>query len=79
MTLWRSRVGGGWDLVGQSTQFVPSKSGNKTTSFVFSYTFTPDDAAVGKVTFRAVATPASGRDAVPGDNEVIALPTTVNR
>jgi hypothetical protein len=79
VSLWRSRVGGGWDLVGQSTQFVPTKSGNKTTSFVFSYTFAPDDAAVGKVTFRAVASPQSGRDALPGDNEVIALPTSVSR
>ena len=79
MSLWRSRVGGGWDLVGQSTQFVPSKSGNKTTSFVFSYTFTPEDATVGKVTFRVVASPNSGRDALPGDNEVIAMPTSVSR
>ncbi len=78
-TLWRSRVGGGWDLVGQSSQFVPSKAGNKTTSIVFSYTVTPEDATIGKVTFRAVATPDSGRDALPGDNEAIAPPTTVSR
>ena len=80
VTLYRSRPGsaGSWDLVGQSTQLVPGTSKNKTTSFVFAYTFTPEDAAMGKVTFRAVATINAGRDALPGDNESIGPPTTVN-
>lgn len=77
VTLYRSRPSGGWDVVGLSTQLVPGRTGNRTTSFVFSYTFTPDDASIGKVTFRAVATIASGRDALPGDNEAIAPPTIV--
>ena len=67
-----------WDFIGQSTQLVPGKSKNRTTSFVFSYTFTPEDATIGKVTFRAVASVNAGRDALPGDNELIAPPTTVN-
>ena len=80
VTLYRSRPGasGSWDFVGQSTQLVPGKSKNRTTSFVFSYTFTPEDATIGKVTFRAVASVNAGRDALPGDNELIAPPTTVN-
>jgi hypothetical protein len=78
VTLYRSRPGGAWDQVGQSTQLVPARTGNRTTSFVFAYTFTPDDASIGKVTFRAVASIASGRDALPGDNEAIAPPTAVS-
>jgi len=77
VTLYRSRPGGAWDQVGQSTQFVPARMGNRTTSFVFAYTFTPDDASIGKVSFRAVASIASGRDSLPGDNEAIAPPTVV--
>lgn len=65
-------------LVGTLTQFVPIRNGNKTTPFDFSYTFTADDAAVEKVSFRAVATIVGARDAVSGDNEAIALPTRVN-
>jgi hypothetical protein len=34
--------------------------------------------SVGKVTFRAVASFNAGRDALPGDNELIAPATTVN-
>ena len=34
--------------------------------------------SVGKVTFRAVASINAGRDALPGDNELIAPATTVN-
>lgn len=78
VTFFRSHVGGGWDQVGTQTQTVPVRSGNKTTAFSVLYTFTADDKAVGKVTFRAVATINGPRDALPADNEVIALPTKVN-
>ena len=47
--------------------------------FGFSYTFTADDAQIGKVTFRAVAVISGARDALPADNEAIAPPTKVSR
>src|SRR5438132_777487 len=52
--LFRS-VPGGFQQFGSLTQFVPMNPKNGTTEFAFSYTFTGDDAQIGKVTFRAVA------------------------
>jgi hypothetical protein len=72
-------VPNGYEQVGRLTQFVPVRSGNRTTTFAFSYTFTPADAAVGKVTFKAVASILNARDALPADNEAIASPTKVSR
>ncbi len=72
-------VPGGYQLVGTLTQQVPVRPSNRTTSFKFSYTFTKDDATIGKVTFRAVATLIDARDALPADNEAIASPTKVSR
>jgi hypothetical protein len=57
---------------------VPVRSGNRTTDFAFSYTFTAADKALGKVTFKAVANLLNGRDALPADNETISSPTKVN-
>jgi PKD repeat protein len=68
----------GWTVVGTLTQSVPVRSSNRTTDFAFSYTFTSDDAALGKVSFRAVASIVNARDALPGDNDVTALPTNVH-
>jgi hypothetical protein len=51
------------------------QTGNATISFAFSYTFTPGDAALGKVTFEAIATIAGPRDALPADNTAIASTT----
>jgi len=68
---------GGWQWVGSLRQSVPVRSGNRTTEFSFNYTFTAEDGALGKVTFRAVATLINARDALPADNEAIALPTKV--
>jgi hypothetical protein len=65
-------------LVGTLTQSVPVKSANRSTPFDFSYTFTAEDAAVGKVTFKAVATLVGPRDAAQADNEVISLPIRVD-
>jgi hypothetical protein len=62
---------------GSLTQSVPVRPRRKTTDFVFSYTFTTDDAAVGRVTFKAVATIVDARDALPSDNESVAPPTKV--
>lgn len=78
--LYKSVPGfGGYQQVGALQQSVPIRSSNRTTNFDFNYTFTSDDAAVGKVTFRAVAVIQSGRDALPADNEAIASPTKVTR
>ena len=46
---------GGFQLVGTLTQLVPVVQGNKTVPVTLSYTFSNDDAAVGKVTFQIVA------------------------
>ena len=68
IVFYRSRVGGGgWDQVGSQTQSVPARS-RKTTTFSALYTFTADDKAVGKVTFKAVAMINGARDALPADN-----------
>jgi len=69
-------VPGGFALVGSLTQLVVARP-NRTTEFPFNYTFTADDAALGKVTFKAVATIVNARDALTGDNTIISIPTTV--
>jgi Tol biopolymer transport system component len=71
-------VPGGFQFVGAVTQLVPLSSGNSTTGFNFSYTFTPADASIGKVTFKVVANLLGARDALPADNESIAPPTKVS-
>jgi PKD repeat protein len=69
----------GFQIVGTLTQQVGSiSSGNRVTPYDFSYTFTDDDAVIGKVTFKAVATMPNVRDAQPADNTAIAPPTKVN-
>jgi hypothetical protein len=68
----------GFEHIGTLTQRVPVRSGGRTTNFNFSYTFTHEDAAIGKVTFRAVAYLIDARDAFFSDNEAITAPTKVN-
>jgi hypothetical protein len=70
-------VPGGFDLVATSIQTLPTR--DRLTSVAFSYTFAPEDALIGKVTFKAVVSLLSGRDALPADNEAIGPPTKVNR
>ncbi|SRR6266576_384884 len=70
-------VPGGYQPVSTSVQTLPTR--DRVTTLLFSYTFTPDDAVIGKVTFRAVATIMGARDALPADNEAIGNPTKVNR
>jgi hypothetical protein len=65
--------------VGTSSQSVPVRSGNRTTDFTFSYTFSADDARLGKVSFQAVVSLSNARDAIPGDNQAQSLPTKVNK
>ncbi len=50
----------------------------RVTPFAFSYTFTPDDATIGNITFKAIAALSGARDALPADNEIVSLPTKVN-
>ncbi len=76
--LFRS-VPGGFQQFGSLTQSVPMNPKNGTTDFAFSYTFTADDAQIGKVTFKAVVVISGARDALPADNEAIAPPTKVSR
>jgi hypothetical protein len=76
--LYRSAPGG-WVYFASLTQYVPPRSANRTTDFNFSYTFTPEDASYGKVSFRAVANIQGGRDAFPADNEAISTPVKVAR
>jgi PKD repeat protein len=68
----------GFEFVGTLQQSVPVRSGGRTTDFKFSYTFTSTDASLGKVTFKAVASLIGARDALPADNEAVALPTKVS-
>ena len=50
--LLKSIPSGGFEEVGSLTQSVPARSKSHTTDFPFSYTFTQDDAAAGRVTSR---------------------------
>jgi PKD repeat protein len=68
----------GWEQVGKLTMFVPVRASNRTIDFDFSYTFRPVDGQIGKVSFKAVATIETAPDAIQADNEVVALPTSVN-
>ncbi|HET8661979.1 MAG TPA: PKD domain-containing protein [Micromonosporaceae bacterium] len=71
-------VPGGYTNVGTLTQSVPVKTGGQTTRFLFSYTVTSDDQALGKMTFRATATLVNARDALPADNQLLSTPVTVS-
>ena len=73
--LLKSNSQGGFDQIGTLTQPVPVTTGKGTTSFAFSYLFTPSDAVVGKVTFEAIATIQGARDALPTDNTALASTT----
>jgi hypothetical protein len=75
--LFKGLPGGGEQLIGTLTIFVPTRA-TRPTTFKFSYTYTSQDAQVGKVTFRAEATLLNGRDALPSDNVAIAT-TLVTR
>ena len=70
---------GCFETVGSLTQSVPVRPSNRTTDFNFSYTFTSDDAAIGKVTFAATAAILGARDALQGDNQALSSPTKVSK
>jgi PKD repeat protein len=77
VSILRSIPGAGFEQVGQVIQGVPARAARRKTSFDISYTFSPEDATFGKVTFEAVASILSARDANPNDNTVIAPATKV--
>ena len=68
---------GGYEQIGVTTQLIPVRRGNRSTAVSISYTFTDSDAAIGKVTFKAVVNLLEARDALPADNEAISPPTKV--
>jgi PKD repeat protein len=76
--LYRSTASG-YELVGTLTQDVPIRPPNRAQDFTFTYTFTSQDAALGKVVFRAVVTILTARDAYPPDNAMISIATKVTR
>jgi PKD repeat protein len=78
VVLLKSIAGGGWQQVGMLTQYVPLRGPSRTTNFAFSYTFAPEDAVLGKITFQAVAVIKGARDAISTDNSYISLSTKVN-
>jgi hypothetical protein len=69
-------VPGGWEQIASDDGIVPVLRANRNVDFEFSYTFTDEDAATKKVSFRAVANLYSP-DAKPADNEAISLPTLI--
>jgi hypothetical protein len=73
--LYRSTPSG-WQEIAHSTQYVPA-SATGAVNFPFNYTFRPEDAALGKINFKAVATLSGTPDALPLDNEVISVTTAV--
>jgi PKD domain-containing protein len=60
-----------YQLIGTLTIYVPAKA-KQATTFKFTYTFTSDDAKIGKVTFKAVANIVNSNDVLPADNTSIA-------
>lgn len=75
--LYRS-VPGGFEQIGFLTQYVAVTAGAKTADYSFSYTFSPADAQIGKVVFKAIAILSNGRDAFAADNEFISQAVTVS-
>ncbi len=69
VTMYKSVVGGLTEFA-HLKMYVPARA-IRATTFKFTYTFTAADAAIGKVTFKAIATIDAGRDALPADNEAV--------
>lgn len=75
--LLKSLPEGGWRQVGVLARDVPVRLGGFTTDFEFDYTFPAEDAELGEVSFRALATILGARDAVRRDNSFVSLATQV--
>jgi hypothetical protein len=67
----------GYRQVGSSTGEVTVTKSGPGTRFSFAYTVTSQDAASGRMTFKATATILDHRDAVPTNNDLISVPVTV--
>jgi PKD repeat protein len=67
-----------FEKVGESRQLVQAQGPNKSTQFVFNYTFTAADTQAGTVTFKAVATIVDRRDVQAANNIYISLPVKVS-
>jgi hypothetical protein len=78
VSLYKSIPSGEFVNIGSLTQTVRAQRGHRTTTYRFTVTFSDDDAMATKVTFRAVATISSYRDALPADNAVTAVPTSIS-
>jgi hypothetical protein len=65
--------------IGTSVQAVGVMRLKKTVNFSFNYVFTGEDATIGKLPFRAVATIQGARDAASGDNTATSPPTLVTK
>jgi hypothetical protein len=66
-------------LVGTSIQTVRVMKLKTAVDYSFNYIFTNEDALIGKLPFRAVATIQGARDAVNGDNTATTPPTLVTK
>jgi hypothetical protein len=78
LRLLKSVAGAGFQDIAATTMQLPVRKGKQATEIVFSYTFTRDDATLGKVSFEAVANLIAARDAAPADNTMISAPTRVS-
>ena len=67
----------GFEWVDAIELTLPAKPGGGTTQGRFRYTYTQQDAAIGKVTFRAMVHLWDARDAFWSDNEAISAPVKV--
>ncbi|PWB51114.1 MAG: hypothetical protein C3F13_14735 [Anaerolineales bacterium] len=65
--------------VGSLVQSMPVRPANRAQLFTFAYTFSKEDAAVGKVTFKVIANIINARDAFPLDNELISYAIKVTK
>lgn len=75
VNLYKSTPAGD-EWISSLTLPVPVLSGNRTKLFTFDYTFTSQDAQIGKVSFRAEAFIEGANDAFPQDNTAISAPPT---
>ncbi|MDX6484067.1 MAG: hypothetical protein QOE95_1838, partial [Gaiellaceae bacterium] len=66
-------------LVGTSIQTVRVMKLKTAVNYSFNYIFTNEDALIGKLPFRAVATIQGARDAVNSDNTATTPPTLVTK
>jgi hypothetical protein len=71
-------VPGGFQEVGSLVQLVLVRPpGGNSTRFAFTYTITPADGTIGKVSFRAAATIVDHHDALFGDNTLLSPPVRI--